>query len=50
VLIVLVDRPGITRTTEDGLHPAVSVYRTEKVKMVLGLPEPGVARPELSVV
>jgi len=38
------------RTTEDGRHPAVSAYRTENVNTVVGLPEPGVTRPELSVV
>lgn len=32
-----------------GLQPAVSAYRTENVKVVVGLPVAGVARPELRV-
>ena len=43
------DRPGTRSVTDVGLQPAVSAYRTENTNVVVGLPEEGVARPELSV-
>jgi hypothetical protein len=38
----------MTTSTFDGLHPALSVYRTEKVIDVEGVPDPGDADPALS--
>jgi hypothetical protein len=50
VVMAFDDSPGIRRTTDDGLQPAVSAYCTVNVKVVLVLPDPGVALPELRVV
>jgi hypothetical protein len=41
--------PETRSVTDVGLQPAVSAYRTENTKVVVGLPEEGVARPELRV-
>jgi hypothetical protein len=46
-LIVAVASPGMISETEVGGHPALPVYRTENVKLVLVPPDPGVALPAL---
>ena len=38
----------MTTSTFDGLQPALSLYRTENVMVVDGVPEPGDAFPALS--
>lgn len=48
-LIAIGGRPATRSVTDVGLQPAVSAYLTENTNVVVGLPEEGVARPELRV-
>jgi len=49
-VIGVLGRPGITRTTLDGGRFFASQYVTWKAKVVLRLPDPGVAPPAVNVV